>query len=62
MQSDPAKRPSVNDLMKHPTVQLRLKEKSIRDEYAILKNKEKFIDKKLDEFKQREERIKLREE
>jgi hypothetical protein len=41
MQSDPAKRPSVNDLMKHPTVQLRLKEKSIRDEYAILKNKEK---------------------
>lgn len=48
--------------MQHPTVQLRLQEKSIRDEYALLKNKEKYIDKRLEELKGREEQIKQREE
>ena len=40
LSSDPSKRPSVTELIKHPTVQLRLEERSIRDRYSLLKKKE----------------------
>lgn len=62
LQSEPAKRPSVQQLMQHPTIQLRLKERSMRDEYAVLKKKENLIDKRLEELKQMEISIKAREE
>jgi uncharacterized protein with von Willebrand factor type A (vWA) domain len=52
----------VADLIQHPTVQLRLHERSIRDEYQALKKKEIDIDKKMDSLKEREEKLKQREE
>ena len=58
LQSDPTIRPSVSVLMQHPTVQLRLQERSMRDEYSVLKKKEQTIDKRLEDLKVREEKLK----
>lgn len=48
--------------MMHPTVQLRLQERSMRDEYSLLKKKDLQLEKKLEEMKAREEKLREREE
>ena len=58
LQSDPTIRPSVSVLMQHPPVQLRLQERSMRDEYSVLKKKEQTIDKRLEDLKAKEEKLK----
>lgn len=47
--------------MQHPTVQLRLHERSMRDQYSLLKKKEQSLDKRFEELKAREDKVLARE-
>lgn len=75
IQQDPEKRPSADDILQHPQISVRSKDKKHKEYYANLKKKEgelekkekvikeKYEDniKKLKELKEKEERLQLLE-
>ena len=46
LNTDPEKRPSVEELIKNPKIKLRINERKMRDQYAKLKYKEQKLNKK----------------
>lgn len=62
LQINPVKRPSASDLIAHPIVAVRLKERSMRDDYNLLKQKEAKLNKKLEDLKLKEKQLKERED
>ena len=61
IQKDAEKRPSVDDLMAIPKIQLRLSERKMREDYAALKQREQEVHAKYDELKWTEKELAIRE-
>lgn len=61
IQKDAEKRPSVDDLMAIPKIQLRLSERKMREDYAALKQREQEVHAKYDELKCTEKELAIRE-
>ena len=61
IQKDAEKRPSVDDLMAIPKIQLRLSERKMREDYAALKQREQEVHAKYDELKCIEKELASRE-
>jgi len=61
IQKDAEKRPSVDDLMAIPKIQLRLSERKMREDYAALKQREQEVHAKYDELKCTEKDLAIRE-
>ena len=61
IQKDAEKRPSVDDLMAIPKIQLRLSERKMREDYAALKQREQEVHAKYDELMCTEKELAIRE-
>eukprot|EP00164_Ancoracysta_twista_P027733 GFYU01054806.1.p1 GENE.GFYU01054806.1~~GFYU01054806.1.p1 ORF type:complete len:429 (+),score=165.12 GFYU01054806.1:78-1364(+) len=61
LQVDTHRRPSVDELMSLPQVQLRLRERKITQQYNMIKKREEEVSRKESELKRREEALDSRE-
>lgn len=57
IQKEPEKRPTVNDLLDIPKIQLRMRERQMREDYATLKLKEQTVHQKYDDLKLKEKEL-----
>ena len=62
LNKDPEKRPSVEDLMRIPKIQLRMNERKMKEDYDALKRREEEVQTKYKKLKQKEKALQDREE
>jgi predicted nucleotidyltransferase len=58
---DASQRPSVDELMQIPKIQLRMKERKMREDYAALKKREQEVHELYEALKQKQKQLQAQE-
>lgn len=61
LHKEPEKRPTVDDLMGIPKIQLRMNERKMREDYAVLKQRETEVHERYEKLKLKEKALLARE-
>ena len=61
LNKEPERRPNVEDLMGIPKIQLRMKERKMREDYALLKQRETEVHDRYEKLKIKEKALQARE-